>query len=328
MLCCNDVRPRCSSLNHVARTPVLPACVQVSLLLNAMVPSGFFGDPWFAHRGMCGMFLCIVVGLLQTRGLQAYNVAPMAQLVQDVALAIYPVTGSDDPVPLLSVDINAVATALAAPQPGLAANKLLFSADYVARAAVLLQDLVQPEVYAAGTTKADVIEGLLAARDCYLYQGHWTGTAPVGQVSLAWFCLRAFYNDSTHDSLKTIVLEILTRTHQVLPCFVPMLLWCEDSLSELVCHRPAAHRETPPPCLCGAGRPFPRWQERTGGRRRPSRPTRNTRAAPAMPQRGRRTLTIQMLTTSRLIQSEPYPRVTLYPHVIPCNSSTSVSALS
>jgi hypothetical protein len=219
----------------------------VSLLLNAMVPSGFLGDPWFAHRGMCGMFLCIVVGLLQTRGLQAYNVAPMAQLVQDVALAIYPVTGSDDPVPLLSVDINAVATALAAPQPGLAANKLLFSADYVARAAVLLQDLVQPELYAAGTTNADVIEGLLAARDCYLYQGHWTGTAPVGQVSLAWFCLRAFYNDSTHESLKTIVLEILTRTHQVLPCFVPMLLWCEDSLSELVCHRPAAHRESPPP---------------------------------------------------------------------------------
>jgi hypothetical protein len=91
---------------------VLPACVQVSLLLNAMVPSGFLGDPWFAHRGMCGMFLCIVVGLLQTRGLQAYNVAPMAQLVQDVALAIYPVTGSDDPVPLLSVDINAVASGL------------------------------------------------------------------------------------------------------------------------------------------------------------------------------------------------------------------------
>lgn len=202
-------------LCHLCRLRCLCCLRRVQVLRHIRITDSTGSDPMFAQRGLCGMLLCIVVGVLQTRSLPPDSVAPMARLVQDVARAIYPVTEAEELPPL---DVSAVATALAAKQPG-ASSKLLFSADYVARAAVLLQDLVHPDRYDSTVHNDDVIAGLLSARDCYFYQGHWRGSsAPVGQISLAWWCLRAYYADSDSTVLRTTVKGILERTLQVDRC--------------------------------------------------------------------------------------------------------------
>ena len=169
-------------------------------------------DKWLAHRGQCGLYFCILVGLLNTSG-KCDMLRDHVQLAVSLANTLYPETSVDEELPAL--DTTAVAAALTA-RSSVPPSKPVLSADSVFRICALLKDLLEPELYNPAADHDTVISGLLAARDCFVYQERGNKRKPpIGRVSLAWRCLQTFYASGEGFSLRKITVAILQRMHEV-----------------------------------------------------------------------------------------------------------------